>query len=75
MDDLIKRADVLNVMKKASFGGTITEAVEAIPAVHDVNRWIPVDERFPTETESKECYILCFCRASIICLLEWNGEY
>ena len=45
--DLIKRQEVLDVLKKASFGGTITESIEAIPAMPDVNRWIPIEERLP----------------------------
>lgn len=49
MDDLIERESVIDVLSKASIGGSITDRINAI---HAVNRWIPCNERMPEPNET-----------------------
>lgn len=44
MADLIERESALDVLSKASIGGSITERINAIPAA---NQWISCSERLP----------------------------
>jgi hypothetical protein len=73
-DELVKRLhryteNCVAYKLDADFADAVQQAADAIEELSKP-RWIPVTERLPENGE----YVLCFCRANIVCVLRRDKD-